>query len=137
MRKLSLILVSLICLFSFAVPGAFAEPKDVQFHWEYDNASYGDVSGFRLYKRTENESVYSSSPFLYVLKADACLDGPQNCCMVGTIDDAEHSYFVLRAYNATDESEPSNEVEYTPEIGTLDVPTGLQLRLTLGSCSDN
>lgn len=91
---LSLISVCLL-LASNAVAGS------VTLAWD---ANQPAPDGYRLYQRTDGGSYDYSSPVW---------QGAETSTTVDNISTGETCYFVVRAYQGTDESGDSNEVSYT------------------------
>jgi hypothetical protein len=106
---------------------AYAEPQDIQLFWNYDNDSYDDAIGFKVYMRDPESSDYPNTPYATIDRDDACQAGRGgDCCILETID-GQH-LFVVTAYNEHAESSTSNEVEYIPY--ELLPPTSVKIRFT-------
>ena len=117
MKKLILLSSLILILFPFL---CFANPNaNVTFAWHANSET--DLTGYRLY-----ESLVSGQ---YTFgKGDEILAIPAGT-ETGTItvSGAGKRYYVLTAYNATDESGSSNEVDLT----LLGSPTGLNITIAI------
>ena len=132
MRALSLVFLALFAVGFIFAPSASAEPVEVTFHWDYDDASaFNKTVGFKVYMRAPDAAEYANTPWLTITRDDACQSGPGECCMLGDVD-GQH-LFVVTAYNDDGEFEPSNEVEYIPF--SLAAPTAFKAQITFEGCN--
>lgn len=116
MKKLFLTLI----LFFSLVGIAFANPNaNVTFEW--DANSEADLVGYRLYESTvSGQYTYGEGKEVLAIPV-----GTETGTI--TVSGGGKRYYVLTAYNTTDESGPSNEVFLT----LLASPTGFNITIII------
>ncbi len=116
MKKLFLTLI----LFFALIGTAFANPTaNVTLEW--DANSEIDLVGYRLYESAiSGQHIYGAGNEVLAIPV-----GTQTGTI--TVSGPGKRYYVLTAYNATDESGPSNEVSLT----LLASPTGLEITIII------
>ena len=118
MKKLLFVLLAFAML--FGVSNVFANPNaNITFAW--DANSEADLTGYRLYESpVSGQYTFGEGNEVLTIPAGT---------VTGTItvSGGGKRYYVLTAYNATDESGRSNEVNLT----LLDSPTGLTITIII------
>ena len=112
-----------------AVTTVNADPVDVTFYWEYDNADFSTIEGFNLYMKNVEDPEYPTYHAFTVTATDACQGNPLTCCMINEIDGIK--MFVLTAFVGEDESEYSEEIYFDPEA--LQPPYNLRIVVPEGN----